>query len=255
MPTPERTSLDQIVAAARDLLETGGPAGLTMQAVADRVGVRPPSLYKRVRNRDDLIRLVVEANIRDLADQLEAAVGGPHGRALPGGPDIRDAAGGPDAAPDAGGGPDGRDAGGEPDAPRAGGGLDGRDAGGGLDGRVALGSLLRAYRAFALAHPAGYHLTFGRLPEASRSDPALHAAAVAPILRIAAGLAGPEHTLDAARMITAWVTGFIGIELAGAFNLGGDINRAFEYGITQLGAALDRTQPTAGPGSGRRGGT
>ena len=38
MPTPDRTSLDEIVDAARDILEHDGLAGLTMQAVAQRVG-------------------------------------------------------------------------------------------------------------------------------------------------------------------------------------------------------------------------
>ena len=39
MPTPERTSLDEIVSAAARLLETGGVAAVTMQAVAQDVGV------------------------------------------------------------------------------------------------------------------------------------------------------------------------------------------------------------------------
>ena len=39
MPTPDRTSLDAILLAARELLEADGPAGLTMAAVAARVGV------------------------------------------------------------------------------------------------------------------------------------------------------------------------------------------------------------------------
>ena len=67
MPTPERTSRDAIVAAGRDLLETAGLDGLTMQAVAERVGVRAPSLYKRVRNRHQLITLVAEASLRELS--------------------------------------------------------------------------------------------------------------------------------------------------------------------------------------------
>ena len=54
MPTPERTSYAEIVAAGRDILEESGPTGLTMQSVAQRVGVRAPSLYKRVRDRDAL---------------------------------------------------------------------------------------------------------------------------------------------------------------------------------------------------------
>ena len=61
MPTPDRTSLQDIVGAGRDLVETGGAAKLTMQAVAERVGVRAPSLYKRVRDRDALLVLVASA--------------------------------------------------------------------------------------------------------------------------------------------------------------------------------------------------
>src|SRR5438067_9959517 len=72
MPTPERTSLADIVGAARDIVEKEGLANLTMQAVAVRVGVRAPSLYKRVRNREDLVRLVTEATVRDLGKQLDA---------------------------------------------------------------------------------------------------------------------------------------------------------------------------------------
>jgi AcrR family transcriptional regulator len=73
MPTPDKTSLDAIVTAARDLLETEGLDGLTMQAVALRVGVRAPSLYKRVHGRDQLIQLVGEATLTELARRLDAA--------------------------------------------------------------------------------------------------------------------------------------------------------------------------------------
>jgi AcrR family transcriptional regulator len=73
MPTPDKTSVDAIVSAARDLLETESLAGLTMQAVARRVGVRAPSLYKRVEGRDHLVRLVAEATLTELASRLDAA--------------------------------------------------------------------------------------------------------------------------------------------------------------------------------------
>ena len=73
MPTPDRTSLDAIVAAASDLLEKDGLAGLTMNAVADRVGVRAPSLYKRVQGRDQLVQLVAEATLTEVAIRLDAA--------------------------------------------------------------------------------------------------------------------------------------------------------------------------------------
>src|ERR1700712_5027794 len=73
MPTPDKTSLEAIVSAARDLLETESFASLTMQAVAQRVGVRAPSLYKRVEGRDHLVRLVAEATLTELASRLDSA--------------------------------------------------------------------------------------------------------------------------------------------------------------------------------------
>jgi AcrR family transcriptional regulator len=183
MPTPDRTSVEEIIRAGRDILESEGLARLTMQAVADRVGVRAPSLYKRVSGRDDLIRLIAEATVRDLGERLRAVVAGS------------------DAGQD-------------------------------------LGQLARAFRAFARERPAGYHLIFAPWPEGTRPDPGALTGAVAPVLHVATQLAGPESALEAARMITAWANGFVSMELAGAFNLGGDIDRAYEFGIAHLAVAL-----------------
>ncbi|MCU1507702.1 MAG: TetR family transcriptional regulator [Microbacteriaceae bacterium] len=72
-PTPDRTSLPEIVAAGRNIIEARGISGLTMQSVAERVGVRAPSLYKRISGRDALIALVAEAVAYDLAEALNAA--------------------------------------------------------------------------------------------------------------------------------------------------------------------------------------
>ena len=82
MPAPEKTTRAAIVAAGRDLVERVGVDGLTMQAVADRVGVRAPSLYKRIRDRDELLSLVLAATLDDLASRLEAtsAVSDPRSR-------------------------------------------------------------------------------------------------------------------------------------------------------------------------------
>lgn len=183
MPTPDRTSLEDIIGAARDILESEGLARLTMQAVADRVGVRAPSLYKRVRSRGDLIRLVGEATLHDLGERLHAV-------------------------------------------------------GSSADARTDLAKLARAFRAFAHARPAGYRLILGWGPETSSLAPDSLARASAPVLRVAAELAGPEHALEAARLVTAWANGFISMELAGAFQLGGDIELAYEYGIARLTDAL-----------------
>ncbi|MEV4567624.1 WHG domain-containing protein [Nonomuraea sp. NPDC049419] len=75
MPAPEKTSLSKIVAAGRELLEEVGRQGLTMQTVAERVGVRAPSLYKHVANRAALLTAVAEATIDDLRAQAEATDG------------------------------------------------------------------------------------------------------------------------------------------------------------------------------------
>ncbi|MET8350286.1 MULTISPECIES: TetR/AcrR family transcriptional regulator [unclassified Micromonospora] len=189
MPTPDRTSLADIIEAARGILESEGLPRLTMQAVAERVGVRAPSLYKRVRNRDALIQLVAEAVVRDMGEQLSAVASS-----------------------------------GDP----------GRD----------LGELARAFRAFAHAHPAGYQLIFANSRRETRPSLDALTQASAPALRVAAALAGPEHALEAARMFTAWANGFVSMEYAGAFNLGGDLDEAFEFGVSRLTAAFAPPKPS-----------
>jgi len=75
MPTPARTSIEEIVAAGRRVVVTDGLDGLTMQRVAELAGVRAPSLYKRVPSRAALVRLVAEDLLRDLSAALAGAVG------------------------------------------------------------------------------------------------------------------------------------------------------------------------------------
>ncbi len=172
MPTPERTTLDQIVGAGRALLETGGPAALTMQAVAARVGVRAPSLYKRVRDREDLLGLVAAATADELVQRLGAA-------------------------------------------------------------DDTLTGVACTYRSFAHDHPEGFRLLLS-----GGADAEAMARVSAPVLRVAEGLVGSAQALEAARLVTAWATGFISMELAGAFRLGGDLESAFEFGLARLSVAL-----------------
>ena len=75
MPAPSRTSRAAVVAAAGEILETADLEGLTMAAVAERVGVRGPSLYKHVANRSVLIRAVAERVATDLRDAIERSAG------------------------------------------------------------------------------------------------------------------------------------------------------------------------------------
>jgi AcrR family transcriptional regulator len=65
-----------VVDAAVSLVDTDGPAALTLAAVAQHVGVATPSLYKHVRNLAEL-RLLVSARVmEEMTERLGAAVMG-----------------------------------------------------------------------------------------------------------------------------------------------------------------------------------
>jgi AcrR family transcriptional regulator len=176
MPTPDRTSLDAILLAARELLEADGPAGLTMAAIAARVGVRAPSLYKRVENREALLRSVAEATLTDLAERL--------------------------------------------------------------DGAGSAREVLDAFRAFGHERPAAFQLVMTPGPGVPTARREFGAAASAAALRVGEELVGPTHALDAARTLTAWVAGFVIMELNGGFQLGGDVDEAWDFGAGRVLAAL-----------------
>jgi AcrR family transcriptional regulator len=77
-----RAGLDSaaVVAAGAALADEVGFAGLTMGLLAERVGVRTPSLYKHVANQDDLIRRIAALALDEAADAVGAAVQGYAGR-------------------------------------------------------------------------------------------------------------------------------------------------------------------------------
>lgn len=96
-----------------------------------------------------------------------------------------------------------------------------------------LEELVREYRRFAQDRPEAFRLMLSLDTSAD-----VLARAAAPLLRACRQLVGEEEALEAARLVTAWATGFIGMELAGAFRLGGEVDRAFEYGIARMRGAL-----------------
>lgn len=73
-PAPARTSRDAILASAAQLLEEDGLDAVTMAAVAGRVGVRAPSLYKHIRDRAELVTGIIAAAAADLTKVLEGAL-------------------------------------------------------------------------------------------------------------------------------------------------------------------------------------
>jgi len=183
LPTPSRTSTTEIIAAARELLESGGVEALTMADVADRVGVRAPSLYKRVRDQADLLHRVANDAAVELAAVLdEAATSG--------------------------------------------------------DPKQDLRAIAAAFRAWAHRSPAAYSLLTSRVPEDWRVDPDLNARTSAAIRRSASQLVGDERTLDAARTFVAFAHGFVSLEVAGTFRLGGEPSSAYDLGIEMLIQAM-----------------
>ncbi len=106
-----------------------------------------------------------------------------------------------------------------------------------------LRALATTLRAFALDDPRAFDLLFTPLPADASPDTSTFAAAVDPVLRVATELAGPDHALDAARTVTAWAFGFLRMELSGDFQLGGDVSRAFEFGLEALITGLEHRGP------------
>jgi len=193
MPAPSRTSADEILAAARAILEEDGIDALTMQAVAARVGVRAPSLYKRVADRAALVKAVGDAVTEDLRRTLE-----------------------PDRTSDA-------------------------------DAADQVRAIAHRFRTFVRRHPHGYALLFAPLPPDQAPDAGALAAVGRPVVEVMARLTGEEGALEAARTVVAWAHGFVTMELAGGFRLGGDVGAAYDAGIKTILAGISaRAIPSSG---------
>ena len=112
----------------------------------------------------------------------------------------------------------------------------------GMPPREARGAAARALRTFAAARPVIFRAVVTGA-QGARAGVEVSRRASATVLRIAEELAGPDHALEAARTLTAWASGFVGMELAGAFRLGGDVDAAFEFGVLRLADALTVADP------------
>jgi AcrR family transcriptional regulator len=66
---------DAILDAALDLLDEDGDAGLTMRALAARLGVTPMSLYHHVTDRAGLLRALSDRLYGDVLHGVDAAAG------------------------------------------------------------------------------------------------------------------------------------------------------------------------------------
>src|SRR3954452_9947246 len=66
----------EIVAAALGLVEEEGVGGLSMRRLAERLGIRAPSIYKHLPDKDALEAAVVSVGSERQADAVERAVAG-----------------------------------------------------------------------------------------------------------------------------------------------------------------------------------
>jgi AcrR family transcriptional regulator len=63
----------EIVATARSLLEADGPDALTMRAIAERLGIRAPSLYKHLPDKRAVEAALISEAFEEVAAAFEAA--------------------------------------------------------------------------------------------------------------------------------------------------------------------------------------
>ena len=91
-------------------------------------------------------------------------------------------------------------------------------------GLLAMG---QSYRAFACTHARLYPLLFG---SGGAPSPAARAA-IAPVMAALVALLGAASALPAARTLTAFLHGFVTMELSGNFQMGGSIDEAFAFGL------------------------
>ena len=116
----------------------------------------------------------------------------------------------------------------------------------GDDPTADLRTLATRYRRFVHANPNGYGLLFAHLPPELQPDQTAAAEVGRPIVQAMARLVGEPASLAAARTVAAWAHGFVSMELAGAFRLGGDVDAAFDTGIEVILAGVsERATPAS----------
>lgn len=180
MPTPAKTSRAELLRIALTLVDEHGANALTLSAVAQEAGVKPPSLYKHFADRAALLK-EVEIEVLHL---LEGAIrSGTKGRT----PNQR------------------------------------------------LHAMALTYRNFAIEKPHRYACIYS---ENAFADPEIAAASyfsAKPLFEELERAGVPQdEILPVSRTLTAFLHGFVSMEIVNAFRLGGDINEAFEKGLATL---------------------
>jgi AcrR family transcriptional regulator len=182
-PAIAKTTDEDVIVAARKAIEQSGADALSMQAVANVIGVSAPSLYKRFPDRAGLLARVERQVLAELATLLERAARRP-------------------------------------------------------SPIEQLEAMARTYRRFARANPRLYAMLYsGALPQDDEGTAARRKAAQ-PALAAFAAIAGEDQALPRARALTAFLHGFVSMEIAGEFRLGPGVDDAFELGLSLVLAVM-----------------
>ena len=73
-PTELSPRAREIVGVALELLEEEGPDGLSMRRIAERVGIRAPSIYKHLPDKQALEAAIISVGFELQADAVERAL-------------------------------------------------------------------------------------------------------------------------------------------------------------------------------------
>ncbi|MEP6811835.1 MAG: TetR/AcrR family transcriptional regulator [Actinomycetota bacterium] len=73
-PDPLTRRAREIVDVALELLEEEGPDGLSMRRLGDRLGIRAPSIYKHLPDKQALEAAIISVGFERQAEAFEAAV-------------------------------------------------------------------------------------------------------------------------------------------------------------------------------------
>ena len=109
------------------------------------------------------------------------------------------------------------------------------------DPEATLMAQAQAVRRFAMSNPNGYSLIFDIRSVPTKEGASARAAALAPLMPSLAALAGEEDAFAAARVLIPYLHGFISMEIANAFRLGGGVDAAFEKGVSAVLRGVTRS--------------
>lgn len=73
MPYPSQIDRDRIIQTARELIEAQGVDSVTLRVVADALGVKAPSLYRYVKNKNAMLLAINEVTGRELVNAMMQA--------------------------------------------------------------------------------------------------------------------------------------------------------------------------------------